>query len=84
MHNKIKIVSTVLFAMVATVIYWYVPSEQEREGKITEREEEGSVKERIMARTQQEIDMTKDPNLGYVPYERLIEARIYAQALIAK
>lgn len=38
--------------------------------------------ERIMLRDLQEIEMTKDPALGYVPYERMESARRYTEKLI--
>lgn len=37
-----------------------------------------------MAKFSQELEMTKDPALGYVPYERLLKAKEYTAQLIEK
>lgn len=41
-------------------------------------------KERIKARSDQEIAMTRDPKLGYIPFERLRAAKAYTDAVVAK
>lgn len=43
-----------------------------------------SKKKSLMAKFEQEMEMTKDPALGYVPYERLLEAKEYTARLIDK
>ncbi len=41
-------------------------------------------KRTLMAKFTQEIQMTKDPSLGYVPHERLLEARSYTQQMVER
>ena len=50
---------------------------------IKESEEKESENEAPLGWLQQEFEMTKDPALGYVPYERLALAKAYTNNLIA-
>ncbi len=50
----------------------------------TTNKTEISKKERLMAKFKQEIEMTKDPNLGFVPYERLLKAKDFTDKWIQK
>lgn len=47
----------------------------------SKNEEEVSKEEEIKERIEQEIAMTKDPSLGYVPVERLVQAELQAKRM---
>lgn len=78
-NNRFIIPLAVLVAATATLMCLLYPSGPEEEPAKKMRK-----KERIMARAQQEIQMTKDPALGYVPDGRRELARAYVQRLLAK
>lgn len=51
--------------------------------KITQQQEEKELpkRQRVKARGDMELAITKDPSTGYIPNERLIEAKAYAEQL---
>ena len=67
-----------LFLIPAQWSPWFAKPEQTIQRKKLPK------KERLKARSDQEIAMTKDPKLGYIPFERLKEAKAYTETLVAK
>ncbi|MBK8503647.1 MAG: hypothetical protein IPL46_16420 [Saprospiraceae bacterium] len=86
MKNRLILLGALICGIVYFTITWMNDSGPAREIRAEYgEEEEGNLeqkKEARMAKFEQEIAMTKDPKLGYVPYERRLVAKDYIDKLI--
>ena len=78
MKKKVLLPIATLLGIICLLV---VIQPQPEEQTVTKKSFEAK-KRSLMAKFTQEIQMTKDPSLGYVPHERLLEARVYTEQMI--
>ncbi|MBK8503645.1 MAG: hypothetical protein IPL46_16410 [Saprospiraceae bacterium] len=85
MKNRLILLSALICGIVYLISLSVNDPGQAREIRSEYKEKEGNLdkkKAALMAKFEQEIAMTKDPKLGYVPYERVLVAKDYVDKLI--